>query len=97
MKNGSPAFSRTGLKAKHPDDFISGLFEFQPGAVLAAVRGHRAALKSPPRSSEEHLRALEGLGLTRTVSALSHLSLRGFDLGVCRTDVREKGYGQVER
>ena len=61
-----------GLKARHPDDFISGLFEFQPGAVLATVRGHRAALKSPPRSSEEHLRALEGLGLTRTASVLRH-------------------------
>ncbi len=61
-----------GLKTRHPDDFISGLFEFQPGAVLAAVRGHRAALKSPPRSSEEHLRALEGLGLTRTASVLRH-------------------------
>ena len=57
-----------GLEARHPDDFIVGLFETQPDAVLAAVRGHRAALKNPPRSREEHLAALEGLGLVRTAS-----------------------------
>ncbi len=57
-----------GLEARHPDDFIVGLFETQPGAVLAAVRGHRAALKNPPRSREEHLAALERLGLVQTAS-----------------------------
>ena len=61
-----------GLEARHPDDFIIGLFESQPGAVIAAVRGHRAALKNPPRSPEEHLRALEGLGLFRTATTLCH-------------------------
>lgn len=60
-----------GLEARHPDDFIVSLFEFQPGAVLAAARGHRAALKNPSRSSDEHLHALEGLGLTRTASVLA--------------------------
>lgn len=59
-----------GLEARHPDDFIIGLFESQRETLLAAVRGHRAALKNPPRSAEEHLRALEGLGLTRIATAL---------------------------
>ena len=59
-----------GLEAQRPDDFIGGLLESQPEAVLAAVRDHRAALKDPPRSSVEHLAALERLGLARTASAL---------------------------
>ena len=59
-----------GLVAQHPDDFIKGLFESQPDAVLAAVRCHRAALKNPPRSPEEHLHSLETLGLVRTAAAL---------------------------
>jgi hypothetical protein len=59
-----------GLEARHPDDFVSGLFDSQPEAVLAAVRGHRVALKNPPRSSVEHLAALEKLGLTRTATVL---------------------------
>lgn len=59
-----------GLEARHPDEFVIGLFESQPEAVLAAIRGHRAALKNPPRSAEEHLRALEALGLIRTATVL---------------------------
>ena len=59
-----------GLKARHPDDFIFDLFGFQRSAVLAVIREHRAALKNPPRSPEEHLTALESLGLVRTASVL---------------------------
>lgn len=59
-----------GVEAQHPDDFIGGLLESQPEAVLAAVRGHRAALRNPPRSSMEHLVALERLGLAQTASVL---------------------------
>ena len=36
------------LTAKRPDAFIAGLFETDPNAVIAAVRGHRAALRHPP-------------------------------------------------
>ena len=59
-----------GLVAQHPDTFVSGLFEADPGAVLAAVRGHRAALRNPPRSAADHLAALEDMGLVRTASLL---------------------------
>ena len=58
------------LEARHPDTFIAGLFDSRPGAVLAAVRGHRAALKNPPRSPDEHLLALESTGLVQTASVL---------------------------
>lgn len=56
-----------GLAAQHPDAFIVDLLEADLEAVLAAVRGHRAALKNPPRTACEHLVALERLGLIRTV------------------------------
>ncbi len=59
-----------GLAAQHPDTFVAGLFDADPVAVLAAVRGHRTALRNPPRSAGDHLAALEGLGLVRTVSLL---------------------------
>ena len=59
-----------GLVAQHPDAFVAELFEADPDAVLAAVRGHRAALRRPPRSAGDYLTALERLGLSRTVSLL---------------------------
>ena len=59
-----------GLVAQHPDAFIAELFEADAEAVLAAVRGHRVALRNPPRSAADYLAALEGLGLSRTVALL---------------------------
>jgi len=58
------------LVAEHPDAFVAGFLESDPDTVLAAVRGHRAALRNPPRSAGGHLAALERLGLPRTVSLL---------------------------
>ena len=57
-----------GLTAQHSDVFIAALFDADPEAVLATVRGHRAALRNPPRSANEHLVALERLDLVRTAS-----------------------------
>lgn len=59
-----------GLVAQHPDAFVAELFEADAEAVLAAIRGHRAALRNPPRSAGDYLSALERLGLSRTVSLL---------------------------
>lgn len=59
-----------GLTAQPPDAFIVNLFNVGLEPVLAAVRGHRAALRNPPRTASEHLVALERLGLVRTVSLL---------------------------
>ena len=64
-----------GLTAQHPDTFIADLLNADSEAVLIAVRGHRAALRNPPRSQEEQVAALERLGLTRTAALLRpHLS-----------------------
>ena len=35
------------LAAQHPDAFVADLFEADPEAVLAAVLGHRTALRNP--------------------------------------------------
>ena len=59
-----------GLVAQHPDPFVAELYEADPEAVLAAVRGHRAALRRPPRSAGDYLAALERLGLGGTASLL---------------------------
>ena len=59
-----------GLAAQHPDPFVVDLFEASPDEVLATVRGHRAALRNPPRSASDHLAALERVGLVRTASLL---------------------------
>ena len=59
-----------GLTAQDPDAFIADLFDTNLEAVLAAVRGHRAALKNPPRTADEHLAVLGRLGLIRTASLI---------------------------
>lgn len=51
------ALGPRGIVARRPDDFAAALFASSPGAAVA--RGHRAALKNPSRSPEEHLEALE--------------------------------------
>ena len=58
------------LRAEHPDTFATGLFDHNPGAVLLAIREHRAALRQPPRSATEHVAALEQMGLTRLATAV---------------------------
>ena len=58
------------LEAQHPDKFISELFESQYDEVLTAVHDHRAALRNPPRSPDEYLKALEEVGLIDTAVAL---------------------------
>ena len=58
------------IVAQHPDTFVAELFEVDPEAVLAAARGHRAALRNPPRSVDEYLAAIDRLGLRKTTSLL---------------------------
>jgi len=59
-----------GVRAIHPDDFITDLMELHIGAVLEAVRRHRASLKKPPFSAHEYLDCLLKQRLPETVSRL---------------------------
>jgi predicted nucleic acid-binding protein len=62
------------VEAIHPDDFAKGLFSTKPELVCEATRQQRALLKNPPKSVDEFLQRLEGVGLTQTVSLLRSFS-----------------------
>ena len=62
------------IEAQHPDDFALSLFDLYPGAVLGAVRDHRAALRRQPRTPKKHLEAYERMGMTKFSSALQDYS-----------------------
>jgi predicted nucleic acid-binding protein len=47
-----------GIEAIHPDDFLLGLFELDPDAVVAAIAGQAADLSNPPMTMEEVLDTL---------------------------------------
>lgn len=59
-----------GIEAQHPDEFVVSLFNVHPQSVVASVREHRAALKKPPRSADNHLAALNAMGLVSFATAL---------------------------
>jgi hypothetical protein len=40
-----------GIEAQHPDEFVTHLFDLDPGGVCAAARDQRAALLNPRRPS----------------------------------------------
>jgi hypothetical protein len=58
------------IEAAHPDDFIAGLFDEAPDAVLEAVRLQRDGLKKSPKSAAELLATLEQCGLKDTAARL---------------------------
>lgn len=59
-----------GIEAQHPDEFVTHLFDLDPGSVCAAVRDQRAALINPPRTVDELLETFLGLQLVETVAQL---------------------------
>ena len=59
-----------GIVAQHPDEFISHLLDLAPSTVCKAAKRQRQSLKNPPRSVDEFLETLVGLGLTQTVAGL---------------------------
>ena len=62
-----------GIEVQHPDEFVAHLLDLAPGAVCAAVRDQRQALRNPPRSVRELLDTFLSLGLASTVSALESM------------------------
>ena len=59
-----------GIKALHPDYFVTSQLDLAPPVVCAAAKRQRESLKNPPKSVEEYLEALERQGLAQTASAL---------------------------
>lgn len=59
-----------GLRAEHPDDFISGQFDVDSVAAVSAANRHRESLRNPPKTVEEYLATLGRLSLPQTVASL---------------------------
>jgi predicted nucleic acid-binding protein len=64
---------RHGIEAQHPDEFVTHLLDLDPGAVYAAVRDQRAALRNPPISVCDLLDTLLSLGLAATSAKLRRM------------------------
>lgn len=62
---------RFGLRAVSPDDFLSMLFDDDPDAAAAAIRGLVESKRHPPRTMAEEAGRLRGLGLTRFAERLA--------------------------
>jgi len=61
------------IEAQHPDEFVLHLLSLAPGVVAGAARDHCQSMRNPPKSIEEYLNSLEGLGMTQTVAELRDL------------------------
>jgi predicted nucleic acid-binding protein len=59
-----------GVEAILPDDFIARLIAFAPKKVLEAAHKRRRALRTPPKSVDEHLETLAMQRLPKTVKFL---------------------------
>jgi predicted nucleic acid-binding protein len=59
-----------GIKAQHPDEFITHLINLAPSLVCEAAKRQRMSLKNPPQSVEGLLATYEGQGLAQTVVEL---------------------------
>jgi predicted nucleic acid-binding protein len=63
------ALKAHGVRAMHPDNYLSALLEKVPELFLMSVRDHRASLKRPPKTVEEYIGTLKA-------NRLSKLALR---------------------
>jgi len=57
------ALNQHGIRALHPDAFLVILFNRNRTRFLRGIGQHRASLKNPPKTVEEYLSTLSGLGL----------------------------------
>ncbi len=62
------------IEAQHPDEFITRLLDLAPDTVCAAAKRQREALKTPPKTVEEHLATLARHSLPQTVLRLQALA-----------------------
>jgi len=71
------ALQAYGIRAAHPDLFLSALFDDQSDLFLHVVQKHRASLKNPPKSVEDYITTLR-------INRLHDIALR---LETCRGDI----------
>ena len=64
---------RFGLRAVSPDGFLSMLFDDDPDAAASAMRGLVKSKRHPPRTMEEEIGRLRGLGLVRFAGRLASM------------------------
>jgi hypothetical protein len=64
------ALSPYGIRALHPDVFLTELWASMQEAFVAAIRVHRTALKNPPRTPDDYLARLIENGLHNTATHL---------------------------
>ena len=64
------ALAPFGIEPQHPDMFIRHVLDLDVEVALPAIRRHRAALTSPPRTVDEYLATLLRQGLPQTVAFL---------------------------
>ncbi|MES9853453.1 MAG: PIN domain-containing protein [Candidatus Thiodiazotropha sp. L084R] len=57
------ALDQYGIEAMHPDAFIEHQLDLHQGAVVAAAKQHRQALKNPPKTAGEYIETLAAQGL----------------------------------
>lgn len=67
------ALAQFGISAIHPDEFLSDMFELNPGLAIQAAHRHRQSLKSPPFSTDDYLDCLQKQKLPSFVSLLKNL------------------------
>ena len=65
------ALAPFGVRALHPDAYLTALFEDAPELFLLAVRDHRAALTRPPKTAEAYLETLRANRLTELALRLA--------------------------
>lgn len=59
-----------GIRAQHPDAFLTDQLQVESSVFCAAVNRHRASLKNPRKTVAEYLQTLEAQGLAQTASGL---------------------------
>ena len=56
---------RYGVRAIHPDNYLTALIEEAPELFLMGVKDQRASLKRPPKSIEDYIGTLKANGLVK--------------------------------
>lgn len=59
-----------GIEAVHPDHFIEQQMDLHESTVINVAKQHRAALKNPPKTTDEYLETLAAQGLIITADRL---------------------------